>query len=87
MWEYIEERARKCAEYIVETGCTVRACSAHFSVSKSTVHKDVSERLKYIDEELYEQTRRVLNLNLSERHIRGGIATQKKYSVKPNQKK
>jgi len=79
LWDYIEERAIKCAEYIVETGCTVRACSAHFSVSKSTVHKDVSERLKYIDRELYEQTRKVLNQNLSERHIRGGLATREKY--------
>ena len=80
MWDYIEERAKKCAEYIVATGCTVRACSAHFSISKSTVHKDVSERLKYIDEELYERTREVLELNLSERHIRGGMATKEKYS-------
>ena len=79
MWEYIEERARKCAEYIVTTGCTVRACSAHFSISKSTVHKDVSERLKYVDEDLFEQVRQVLDLNLSERHIRGGKATQEKY--------
>ncbi len=82
MWEYIEERAVKCAEYIVETGCTVRACSAHFSISKSTVHKDVSERLKFIDAELYERTRQVLDLNLSERHIRGGIATREKYGAK-----
>ena len=79
MWEYIEERARKCAEYIVATGCTVRACSAHFSISKSTVHKDVSERLKYVDEDLYERTRQVLSVNLSERHLRGGIATREKY--------
>lgn len=79
MWEYIEERVVKCAEYIVATGCTVRACSAHFSISKSTVHKDVSERLKYIDKDLYEQTRRVLNVNLCERHIRGGRATREKY--------
>ena len=79
MWEYIEERAIKCAEYIVATGCTVRACSAHFSISKSTVHTDVSERLKHIDFELYEKTRQVLELNLSERHIRGGIATREKY--------
>ncbi len=79
MWEYIEERVRKCAEYIVATGCTVRACSAHFSISKSTVHKDVSERLQYIDLDLFEQVRRVLNLNLSERHIRGGLATRDKY--------
>ena len=80
MWDYIEERAVKCAEYIVATGCTVRACSAHFNISNSTVHKDVSERLKYVDGELYEEVRRVLELNLSERHIRGGIATKEKYS-------
>ncbi len=79
MWEYIEERAMRCAEYIVETGCTVRACSAHFNISKSTVHKDVSERLRLIDAELYEQVRKVLSFNLSERHIRGGIATKEKY--------
>lgn len=79
MWEYIEERVIRCAEYIVKTGCTVRACSAHFSISKSTVHKDVSERLRYIDADLFEQVRQVLNLNLSERHIRGGLATRDKY--------
>ena len=84
MWEYIEERAIKCAEYIAETGCTVRACSAHFAISKSTVHKDVSERLKYIDLDLYERTHKVLALNLSERHIRGGIATREKYLGKTN---
>ncbi len=85
MWEYIEERVRKCAEYIVATGCTVRACSAHFSISKSTVHKDVTERLPYVDADLYEEVRKVLNFNLSERHIRGGIATQKKFSQKTEQ--
>ena len=79
MWDYIDERARKCVDYIVATGWTVRACSAHFSISKSTVHKDVSERLKYVDEELYEKTKKVLALNLSERHIRGGEATREKY--------
>ncbi|MBQ8395151.1 MAG: sporulation transcriptional regulator SpoIIID [Clostridia bacterium] len=84
MWNYIEERVLQCAEYIVETGCTVRACSAHFSVSKSTVHKDVSERLKYIDADLYEKVRKVLTLNLNERHIRGGIATKEKYTTKRN---
>lgn len=82
MWNYIEERVIKCAEYIVETGCTVRACSAYFSISKSTVHKDVTERLYYIDDELYEKVRKVLNINLSERHIRGGLATKKKYNRK-----
>ena len=79
MWDYIEERAKKSAEYIIATGCTVRACSAHFNISKSTVHKDVSERLKDIDEELYERARAVSDKNLSERHIRGGIATRQKY--------
>ena len=82
MWEYIEERVLKCAEYIVETGCTVRACSAHFGISKSTVHKDVSERLKFVDGTLYEEVREILDRNLSERHIRGGIATRKKYEQK-----
>lgn len=79
MWNYIEERVIKCAEYIVETGCTVRACSAHFSISKSTVHKDVTERLLYLNVELYEHVRDILNFNLSERHIRGGLATRTKY--------
>ena len=79
MWNYIEERVIKCAEYIVATGCTVRACSAHFSISKSTVHKDVTERLLYINVELFERVREILRFNLSERHIRGGIATQCKY--------
>ena len=82
MWEYIKERAMQCAEYIVETGCTVRACSAHFCISKSTVHKDVTERLQAIDEELYDKVRKILNVNLSERHIRGGIATKEKYRGK-----
>ena len=79
MWDYIEDRVLKCAAYIVETGCTVRACSAHFSISKSTVHKDVAERLKYIDEVLFEEVREVLERNLNERHIRGGLATKEKY--------
>ena len=85
MWEYIEDRVLKCAEYIVETGCTVRACSAHFSISKSTVHKDVSERLKYIDETLFEEVRSILDRNLNERHIRGGLATKEKYQ-KPKER-
>lgn len=80
MWDYIEERTIQCAEYIVETGCTVRACSAHFNVSKSTVHKDVTERLLEYDADLFERVREVLDVNLRERHIRGGIATQKKYA-------
>ena len=87
MWDYIEERVIKCAEYIVTTGCTVRACSAHFSVSKSTVHKDVTERLQYINADLYEKVRKVLNFNLSERHIRGGRATRDKYMLQHYEEK
>ena len=79
MWAYIQERVIKCAKYIVDTGCTVRACSAHFGISKSTVHKDVTERLKFVDAYLYEDVRKVLDVNLSERHIRGGLATKQKY--------
>lgn len=84
MWDYIEERAKKCAEYILETGCTVRTCSAHFCISKSTVHKDVSQRLRYIDEDLFNRVHDVLEVNLSQRHIRGGDATRKKYSKNNN---
>ena len=79
MWEYIEERARKNGEYIMETGCTVRACASHFGTSKSTVHKDVTERLLTIDPVLAEKVKAVLEINLSERHIRGGASTKKKY--------
>lgn len=79
MWDYISERVLKEAEYIVETNSTVRAAAGHFTISKSTVHKDVTERLKSIDKELFENVRAVLDKNLSERHIRGGMATKQKY--------
>lgn len=75
----IEERARKNAEYIIETGCTVRTCAQHLGASKSTVHKDVTERIRWMDIELYEKVKRVLDVNLRERHLRGGDATRKKY--------
>ena len=79
MWEYIEERVIKCAEYIVATGCTVRACSAHFAISKSTVHKDVTQTLKHVDKALYREVQKVLQKNKEERHLRGGEATRLKY--------
>lgn len=79
MWDYIAERVIKEGEYIITAGCTVRSAASYFSISKSTVHKDVTERLKSIDAELYEKVRKVLDKNLSERHIRGGLATKKKY--------
>ena len=80
MYDYIAERVIKEGKYIIETETTVRAAATYFSISKSTVHKDVTERLKFIDKELYERVRTVLDKNLSERHIRGGMATKKKYS-------
>ena len=79
LWDYIQERVIKCAEYIIETGCTVRACSAHFSISKSTVHKDVTERLCKENPQLYKVVNGVLEKNKQERHIRGGLATRRKY--------
>ena len=79
MWDYISERVIKEAEHIIETESTVRATAEHFSISKSTVHKDVTERLKEIDKQLFNEVRKILNKNLSERHIRGGMATKNKY--------
>ncbi len=82
MWEYMERRARQCAEYILKTGATVRDCAKHFNISKSTVHKDVTERLKEVDLLLWGEVRQVLQKNLAERHIRGGDATRQKYSAR-----
>ncbi len=79
MWDYITERVTREAEYIIETQSTVRSAALHFSISKSTVHKDVTERLESIDKKLFSDVREVLDKNLSERHIRGGIATKNKY--------
>jgi len=75
----IEERACELAEYIIDNKATVRAAAAKFGISKSTVHKDLSERLEYINRALYIQAKEVLEQNKAERHIRGGIATRKKY--------
>ena len=75
----IEERAVALAQYIVEHQATVRAAAGKFGISKSTVHKDLSERLPWLDQNLYRQAKAVLEENKAERHIRGGIATRKKY--------
>ena len=75
----IEERACELAAYIIDTRATVRAAAKRFGVSKSTVHKDLSERLEYINRPLYLQVKEVLDFNKSERHIRGGQATREKY--------
>lgn len=82
MWNEIEERARHCGEYIVSTQCTVRTCAEKLGTSKSTVHKDVTERLPFIDPVLAERVKAVLEINLSERHIRGGASTKRKYAHK-----
>ena len=75
----IEERACELASYIIENNTTVRAAAKRFGISKSTVHKDVTERLEYIDRTLWHKVRKVLELNKAERHIRGGNATRRKY--------
>lgn len=75
----IEERAVEIAEYIVEKNATVRQTAKQFGISKSTVHKDITERLLTINPSLAERTRQVLDINKSERHIRGGMATKEKY--------
>ena len=81
MRDYIEERAVETAIYMSETKATVRQTAKKFGVSKSTVHKDVSERLRRVNPRLYKQVRRVLEVNKSERHIRGGMATREKYRL------
>ena len=78
----IEERVKALACYIIETGSTVRAAASKFNVSKSTVHKDIAERLKKINPYLATEAKKVLEQNKSERHIRGGMATRRKYKEK-----
>ncbi len=82
MKSYIEERAVEVAHYIIDNNATVRQAAKQFGISKSTVHKDVTERLLQINPSLAEKTRVVLDLNKSERHIRGGMATKEKYLKK-----
>lgn len=79
MKDYIEERAITIANYIVECNATVRQTAKKFGISKSTVHKDVTERLAQVNPSLATEARKVLDVNKSERHIRGGLATKEKY--------
>ncbi len=79
MREYIEERAVEIGTYIIESNATVRQTAKKFGISKSTVHKDVTERLEKINPILAKEARVVLDTNKSERHIRGGLATKEKY--------
>ena len=79
MKDYIEERVLEVAAYVLETGSTVRNAASHFKTSKSTIHKDLVERLKEINPPLAEAVKHVLDNNKAERHIRGGLATRQKY--------
>lgn len=79
MKKYIEERAVEIANYIVENNATVRQAAKQFGISKSTVHKDCSDRLLFINPSLASEVRKVLDVNKAERHIRGGMATKEKY--------
>ena len=75
----VEERAVELGEYILQNNATVRAAAKRFHISKSTVHKDVAERLQTVNPQLYGQVRHVLEVNKAQRHIRGGQATRRKY--------
>ena len=79
MKDYIEERLMELASYIIDTGATVRSTAAKFRISKSTVHKDITERLREINPGLAAEVKEVLENNKAERHIRGGLATREKY--------
>ena len=79
MKDYIEERAIDIANYIIENNATVRQTAKQFGISKSTVHKDVTDRLMQINPALAKEARKVLDVNKSERHIRGGLATKEMY--------
>ena len=79
MTDYLDRRACELAVYIIETGATVRSAATHFGISKSTVHKDLQQRLPKCNRKLYLAVRQILDTNKQERHIRGGIATRKKY--------
>ena len=79
MSDTIEERACELAVYIIETGSTVRAAARHFGISKSTVHKDLVQRLPQYNPILFSQVRKILENNKAQRHIRGGLATRRKY--------
>ncbi len=82
MNDILEARALRLGEYIVQQKATVRSTAKYFGVSKSTVHKDVSERLQDINSSLYKDVKKVLEVNKAQRHIRGGYATKNKYARK-----
>ena len=79
LYTNIEQRACDLAEFIIENRATVRTAAKHFGISKSTVHKDLTERLPRLNPALFRQVRELLDINKAERHIRGGLATKRKY--------
>ena len=79
MKDNLNERACKLAVYMIETNATVRSAAGHFGISKSTVHKDLTQRLQQCNPMLFTQVRDILDINKQERHIRGGMATRRKY--------
>ena len=84
MKQNLNKRACELAVYMIETGATVRSAARHFGISKSTVHKDLTQRLSQCNPGLFAQVRTVLDINKQERHIRGGMATRKKYQEQRN---
>lgn len=83
MEDTLKQRTCELAVYIIENRATVRSAAKHFGISKSTVHKDLSQRLPQYNKTLYQQARAILDLNKAQRHIRGGLATRAKYKSKP----
>ena len=81
-----KERAEVIGAHVIETGSTVRAAAVHFGISKSTVHKDLTHKLKYINPGMYSEVKTVLDKNREERHIRGGEATRQKYIMEKSKK-
>ena len=81
MNDVLTERVKNVAQYIIDNKCTVRTAAKKFGISKSTVHKDITERLGYIDISMYHLIKELMEINKSERHIRGGEATRRKYAV------
>ena len=80
------ERCELIGEYVIETGATVRSAAHYFGVSKSTVHKDLTYKLKYLNPSLYSSVKEILELNKSQRHLRGGEATKRKYQIQKSKK-
>ncbi len=82
MKDMLEKRAVQLGEFMVSKKATVRKAAKHFGISKSTVHKDVSERLKFVNSSLYSEVKKILEINKAQRHIRGGFATKNKYALR-----